>query len=140
MNKFKQRMHIGRLRVLFTGIAFFAALPGYAVSITATALTGTWDCRTAAMNDSGHPGSGITFKPHSLVFTFTADGKWSMEGNGATQTRKSGRYEIRGIRLVLKNSDGSKYQDWQTDLSDDGKSLQVNDKKLFEIFEKIPTT
>ncbi len=92
------------------------------------------------MNNDGHPGAGITFKPHSLVFTFTADGKWSMEGNGATQTRKSGNYEIRGTRLLLRNSDGSKYQDWQTDLGNDGNSLQVNDKKLFEIFEKIPTT
>ncbi len=91
------------------------------------------------MNDKGHPGAGITFKPHSLLFTFTVDGKWSMEGNGATQTKKSGTYELSKTRLLLKNPDGSIYQDWQTTLSDDAKALQVNDHKLFETFEKIPT-
>jgi hypothetical protein len=91
------------------------------------------------MNDNGQPGTvGINFKPHSLTFTFTADGKWSMVGNGTTRTTKRGTYQVRGGELILTNEDGSNYQDWQAQLSDDANSLQVNDKKLFETYYRVP--
>jgi len=59
-----------------------------------------------------------------------------MEGNGATQTKKAGTYEVRGAQFLLKNPDGTIYQNWQAELSDDGQSLTVHDEKLFETFQK----
>jgi hypothetical protein len=89
------------------------------------------------MNDHGKPGAGINFKPQSLTFTFTTDGRWSMVGNGATQTTKSGEYMVRGTELILTNEDGSQYQNWHAQLSDDSNNLQVNDKKMFEMFQRV---
>ena len=125
------------LSLSLTGAFLFAPIIARALAVTSTALAGTWDCRTVAMNDHGKPGAGINLKPHSLMFTFTTDGKWNMVGNGATQTTKSGNYHVRGTELILTNEDGSKYQDWQAQISDDANSLQVNDKKLFEMFNRV---
>ena len=62
-----------------------------------------------------------------------------MVGNGATQTTKNGTYQVHGTELILTNKDGSKYQDWQAQISDDANNLQVNDKKLFETYYRVPT-
>ncbi len=125
------------LRLCLVGVTVFAPVTVSAAPVTPIALAGVWDCRSVAMNDHGQPGAGIIFKPHSLMFRFTPDGKWSMVGNGATRTTKSGTYQVRGTELILTNEDGSNYQDWQAQLSDDTDSLQVNDKKLFEMFYRV---
>ena len=112
----------------------------FAELLTQTALIGVWDCKTAAMNNHGKPGAGIEFKPRSMVYTFRNDGKWAMEAGDSTHTKKSGAYQLHGSELILKNQDGSNYQDWKTDLSTDGTSLLVIDKKLVLTFVRVTSS
>jgi hypothetical protein len=58
-----------------------------AEQLTPEALVGVWDCKTVAMNDHGKPGSGLEFKPQSMVYTFRNDGRWTMEATDPTQKK-----------------------------------------------------
>ena len=109
----------------------------WSMPITIATLNGSWQLRLACMNDHGKPGACIEMKPGSLKFTFSADGTWSSAANDTNGTKKAGTYEIHGSRLVLKNADGALYQNWQTDVGGNGKSLLVSDKQLIETFERI---
>jgi hypothetical protein len=76
-------------------------------------------------------------KHGSMEFTFSPDGSWKMVANDQSGTKKAGSYEIRKERLVLKNADGSLYQDWRPDFSSDGQSFVVEEKQLIETFAKV---
>ena len=127
-----------RLTTTYLAVLLLTSTFARATVISASNLFGTWDCQSAAMNERGHPGAGITFKPRSLLFTFGSGNTWNMEGNGAAQTKKSGTFTLSKTRLILKNLDGSTYQDWQVFLNDDMTVLQVSDKKTFESFKRLP--
>jgi len=105
--------------------------------ITSTAITGAWELRTACMNEHGKPGACIEMKHGSMEFTFSPDGNWNMVANDQSGTKKAGSYEIRKERLVLKNADGSLYQDWRPDFSSDGQSFVVEEKQLIETFARV---
>ena len=111
-----------------------------ATSIAPASLSGSWELRTACMNDHGRPGACIEMKPGSLQFTFVPDGKWSSAAQDPNRTKKAGTYEVRANKLILKNSDGSLYQNWQPNLSDDGQQFIVVDKQLIETFVRIKPT
>ncbi len=72
-----------------------------------------------------------------MEFTFNSDGNWSMVASDQRGTRKSGSYEMRKERLVLKNADGTTYQDWRPSLSSDGQRFVVVEKKLIETFTRF---
>ena len=108
--------------------------------VTVTALNGSWELRTACMNDHGKPGACIEMKHGSLEFNFDLRGTWNSTANDTNKTKKGGTYQVVEDRLILKNADGSVYQDWRPDLSVDGQSFRVVDKKLIENFVRVTQT
>jgi hypothetical protein len=89
------------------------------------------------MNDHGKPGACIEMKRGSLVINFAPDKRWNSTANDTSHSKRSGSYEIQGRHLVMKNADGSLYQDWQPDLSPDGRSFGIADKGLIETFARL---
>lgn len=107
-------------------------------SIDKAALVGSWDYTTYTMLKKGKPTGTIQFKPRSMVFTYHDDGTWQMQADDATHTHRSGTYELRnGSELVLKNSDGSPYQDFQVEMRSDGKFMLLRDDKSALTAEKL---
>lgn len=115
-------------------LAFFLAASAEAKPITSTVLIGTWELRTVCMSDRGTSASCIAMKPGSLELRFLADGRGISAAKDEARTLKAGRYEMSESQLVLRNVDGSLYQRWQPDLSDDEQSFQVVTEKLSETF------
>lgn len=73
-----------------------------------------------------------------MVFTYSEDGTWQMQADDATHTHRSGRYELlHGSELVLKNQDGSLYQDFQVEMRSDGKFMLLRDKKSALTAERL---
>ena len=109
-------------------------------TFTVATLRGSWELHTACMNNHGKPGACIEMKPGSLRFVFKSEGTWTSVAQDANKTSKNGLYEIRGGRLILKNADGSLYQDWQPDFSADFQHFILTEKTLIETFDRIATT
>ena len=105
--------------------------------VTPSAIIGSWELHTVCTNNHGKPGTCIEMKHGSMEFTFSPDGNWKMVANDQSGTKKAGSYEIRKERLVLKNADGSLYQDWRPDFSSDGQSFVVEEKQLIETFARV---
>jgi hypothetical protein len=105
--------------------------------VTSAIINGSWELRTACTNNHGKPGSCIEMKHGSMDLTFGPDGNWSMVANDQNGTKKSGSYEIRKERIMLKNADGSLYQDWQPEFSPDEQSFVVAEKQLIETFARV---
>ncbi len=130
-----------RLRNLYiisiATVSILAPAIANSMPITVTALNGSWELRTACMNDHGKPGACIEMKHGSLELTFDRQGKWNSIANDKNRTTKSGAYQIQKNRLILKNADDSLYQDWRPDLNADGQSFWVADKQLIEVFVRV---
>lgn len=110
-------------------------------SIDKAALVGSWDYTTYTMLKKGKPVGTIQFKPRSMVFTYNDDGTWQMQADDATHTRRSGTYElVHGSELVLENSDGSPYQDFQVEMRSDGRFMLLRDDKSALTAEKLDSS
>ena len=112
----------------------------FSMPLTAATLIGSWELHTSCMNDHGKPGACIEMKPGSLRFTFKSDGNWSLAADDVTKTKKAGMYEFHGSRLILKNADGSVYQNSRPDLSADSQHFLVVDRELVETFDRVQIT
>jgi hypothetical protein len=109
----------------------------YAESLSQTALVGTWDTKTIVMLDQGKPKVQYKVDPRSFVYTFSSDGKWTMQGK---KTKHNGAYRLQGSELILINEDGSTYQDWKADLESNGTSLLLKTDQLsFTLNRAMPT-
>jgi hypothetical protein len=100
-------------------------------------LVGAWDYTTYTMMRKGKPAGTVQFKPRTMVFTYTDDGIWQMQANDPTHTHRTGTYDLHGSELVLKNSDGSPYQDFQVEMRGDGRSMLLRDDKSVLTTEKL---
>lgn len=119
------------------GVPLFAA----GATIDKAALVGSWDYTTYTMLKKGKPAGTIQFKPRSMVFTYNGDGTWQMQADDATHTHRNGTYELRdGSELVLRNPDGSPYQDFQVEMRGDGKFMLLKDSKSALTAEKLDTS
>jgi hypothetical protein len=130
------------MRLKLAVLAILICVPAVAFSqpFTDATLSGSWELRTACMNNHGKPGACIEMKPGSLRVIFKSDGHWSSSAQDKNKTAKSGLYEIHGKRLILKNTDGSVYQDWQPDLSNDLQHFIFAENQLIETFDRVATT
>jgi hypothetical protein len=139
---FNRESQSSRISQVATLVAVLICVPAVASSqpFTDETLSGSWELRTACMNNHGKPGSCIEMKPGSLRFIFKSDGHWSSSAQDKNKTSKSGHYEIHGKRLILKNTDGSVYQDWQPDLSNDLQHFIFAENQLIETFDRVATT
>ncbi|HSY34334.1 MAG TPA: hypothetical protein VK814_01155 [Acidobacteriaceae bacterium] len=130
-----------RLRYVYIASIVMVAIltPAIAISkpVTIPTLNGSWELRTACMNDHGKPGACIEMKRGSLEFNFDRLGKWSSAADDTNKTKKGGTYQVQNDRLILKNADGSLYQNWRPDFSADGQSFQVIDRQLIETFVRV---
>lgn len=125
---------------LFSVLLSLSTVPLFAAGtpIDKAALVGSWDYTTYTMLKKGKPAGTIQFKPRSMVFTYNDDGTWQMQADDATHTHRSGTYELlHGLELVLKNSDGSPYQDFQVEMRSDGKFMLLRDEKSALTAEKL---
>jgi len=105
------------------------------------ALVGSWDYTTYTMLKKGKPVGTVQFKPRSMVFTYNDTGAWQMQADDATHTHRSGTYELlHGSELVLKNSDGSPYQDFQVEMRSDGRFMLLRDEKSVLTAEKLDSS
>ncbi len=131
-------MHLSKACCVALFIAMFiTSATARSSPITPAAISGSWELLTACSNNHGKPGSCIEMKHGSMEFTFGSDGDWSMVANDQNGTKKVGSYEVRKEQIVLKNADGSLYQDWRPDFSSDGKSFVVVEKQLIETFARV---
>jgi hypothetical protein len=105
--------------------------------IATASINGSWELRTACTNNHGKPGSCIEMKQRSLVLAFSSDGNWNSAADDQSKTKRNGGYEIHKERLILKNTDGSLYQDWRPNFSADGQSFVVEDRQLIETFVRV---
>ena len=129
--------------VIFSILLSTLTVPLFAsgASIDKLALVGSWDYTTYTMVEEGKPEGTIQFKPRSMVFTYHDDGTWQMQADDATHTHRSGTYELlHGSELIEKNLDESTYQDFQVEMSADGKSMLLRDKRSLIIAEKLDST
>jgi hypothetical protein len=111
----------------------------YAASLDKTALAGTWDYTTYTLLEKGKPAGTVQFKPRTMLFTYREDGTWEMEANDATHTKMNGSCEVHGNELILKKVDGSLYQDFDVELKNDGKAMNLKDKKSIITANKVQT-
>lgn len=118
-------------------VLFLTATACLAAPLTQGGLKGTWDCTSATMLNDGKPGNVARLKPGSMTYTFTPDGKWTMQAGDLTHTKKSGNWVLRGTELVLRFDNGAPYQDWQATVSDDKTELIVRDSKFLLKFLRI---
>src|ERR1700720_1085207 len=139
---FRREFQSSRISQVATLVAVLICVPALAFSqpFTDATLNGSWELRTACMNNHGKPGACIEMKPGSLRFIFKSDGHWNSSAQDKNKTAKSGLYEIRGKRLILKNADGSVYQDWQPALSNDLHHFIIAENQLIETFDRVATT
>ncbi len=129
--------------VFFSVLLSFSTLPLFASGnpIDKVALVGSWDYTTYTMLKKGKPAGTVQFKPRSMVFTYNDDGTWQMQADDATHTHRGGTYELlHGSELVLKNSDGSPYQDFQVEMRSDGKFMLLRDDKSALTAEKLDSS
>lgn len=126
--------------VICSILLLFVTIPVFAsgASIDKSALVGSWDYTTYTMLKDGKPAGTLQFKPRSMVFTYSNDGTWRMQANDATHTHRSGTYQLlHGSELVLKNSDGSPYQDFQVEIRGQGRSMLLRDNKSILTADKL---
>jgi hypothetical protein len=124
--------------LLFLSLCLSAPL-AYAVSLDKSTLAGVWDYTTYTLLQKGKPAGTIQFKPRSMLFTYREDGTWEMEANDTTHTRMNGSYAVHGNELILKKADGSLYQDFEVELKNDGKAMNLKDKKSIITANKVQT-
>ncbi len=133
-------VHRNASSVVCTILLSLIATPLFAsgASIDKAALVGSWDYTTYTMLKKGKPVGTIQFKPRSMVFTYNDDGTWQMQADDATHTHRNGTYELlHGSELVLKNPDGSGYQDFQLEMRSDGRFMLLRDNKSALTAEKL---
>jgi hypothetical protein len=121
---------------LLVAFAFTVSLA--AQTLTSISLTGPWDVKATAV-----PGSSQTFwfsfkTPLFMVYTFNADGTWTLNSQASAGKRQEGRYEIKGKKILLRNGDGSKFDEWKSELKDNGNELDVQTDKLLMRLAKLP--
>ena len=129
--------------VLVSVLLSLSTVPLFAAgtSIDKAVLVGSWDYTTYTMLKKGKPVGTIQFKPRSMIFTYNGDGTWQMQADDATHTHRSGTYALlHGSELVLKNSDGSPYQDFQVEIRSDGKFMLLRDDKSALTAEKLDSS
>lgn len=118
-------------------VSLFAA----GTEIDKAALVGSWEYTTYTMLKKGKPVGTVQFKPRSMVFTYNEDGTWQMLADDATHTHRNGTYEVlHGSKLVLKNSDGSPYQDFQVEMRSGGRFMLLRDDKSALTAEKLDSS
>jgi hypothetical protein len=133
----KVTAHVGAKQL--RTFAFFLLLASvffslaYAESLSQTAITGTWDTKEIAMITNGEARAKYAINPGSFVYTFTDDGKWVMQSK---KTKHSGKYLLKASELILKNNDGSTYQDWQADLRSNGTNLLLKTDTMSFLLDK----
>jgi hypothetical protein len=122
MNKLMTRLGTKRVGLCALFLALSTAFSSFAHAepLSRTTIIGTWDTKEIIMITAGKAGGDYKVDPGSFVYTFTDDGHWTMQSK---KTKHSGKYVLQGSELILKNEDGSIYQDWQADLRSDGTSL-----------------
>lgn len=108
--------------------------------VTNAMLNGPWELQTICMNIHGKPAGCSPAKAGSLRLVFTSAGTWRIAVPDPTEQMKSGLYEIRKEDLLLRNADGSLFQDWRMDYSSDGRHLVITNKKNIQTFERVTTT
>jgi len=132
------------MRSLLQGCRLFLLLIGIAASLayaTATldkaALIGTWDYTSYTTLQKGKPSGIVHFAPGTLVFTYRENGTWEMEAANSRHTRHNGTFEVKGNELIMKNSDGSSYQDFQVEMSDDKNEMTMRDHQSIVTATKL---
>jgi hypothetical protein len=121
------------------GFFFVVAQMASADPLGKAALIGKWDCTSYTVLQKGKRSGTLQFKPHTMLFTYQEDGTWEMEASDATHTILNGSFEIHGSELIMKNTDGSAYQDWVVELKDEGKQMVLTDKRSVVTASKVET-
>jgi hypothetical protein len=75
-----------------------------------------------------------------MVYTFEPGGRWTLTSQISAAKPRDGNYEIKGNKILLKNGDGSKFDEWKSELKDSGNELDVQDDKLLMRLAKLPET
>jgi hypothetical protein len=75
-----------------------------------------------------------------MVYTFTADGTWMFTSQASTSKPQEGRYAFNGKKILLTNDDGSKFEEWKAELTDNGNELDVQSGKLLMRLTKLSET
>jgi hypothetical protein len=118
------------VRLLIFAVLLAAPTLVSASPIEKQALVGRWDYTSYTMLEKGKPSGTVQFKPGSMVFTYHEDGTWEMEANDATHTRLNGTYKlVNGSELILTKADGSRYQDFEIEITSDDKAMVLKDKR-----------
>jgi hypothetical protein len=102
-------------------------------------LIGRWDYTSYTILQKGKPSGTVQFKPGTMLFTYREDGTWKMEAQDASHTKLNGSYEVHGAELIMKKADGSLYQDFDTELKNEGKGMIMKDKRSIVTASKVDT-
>jgi hypothetical protein len=113
----------------------------HAQAPTASTLIGRWDVKQTAVKSAGTNAFWFSFRtPLFMVYTFEPGGRWTLTSQISAAKPRDGNYEIKGNKILLKNGDGSKFDEWKSELKDSGNELDVQDDKLLMRLAKLPET
>jgi hypothetical protein len=129
-------------RKLLLTLALFCAIAPitHAAPLTKAALIGQWDYTSYTIVEDGKPGGSVQMQSGTVLFTYREDGTWNMQAADPDHTKLNGTYEIHGSELIMKKADGSPYQDFEVELTSDGKDMTMKDKRSIVTATKLPTT
>jgi hypothetical protein len=108
-------------------------------SFDRTGLIGKWDCTSLTNLQDGRPFGTVHFNPGVMSYTYSDDGTWVMEAQISKHTKLNGRYEIHGSELVMRNADGSLYEDFKVEIKDKGKEVVFKAKSSIITASKVET-
>lgn len=121
-------------------LVFATAAWAQPAPITSAALNGPWELRSLCTNDHGRQAGCSKPEKHALRLVFSPAGTWRIAMSDSTAPARGGFFEIRKDNLILKNADGSFFEQWHMDYASDGNHLVITNKRAIQTFERITTS
>lgn len=118
-----------------SAMLLLAPVPLRAEPVTRARLLGTWDYRSFAGMLHGHPTGKLEMAPGTMVFSYSEDGKWMLQT--AEHDKRAGTFLLRSSELIMKDADGSVYQDFKVDVTPDGKQMTLTDSDSLIVAVKL---
>ena len=101
-------------------------------------LAGRWDVVQTALSIHGKPGLQFGFKTAEfMVYDFSPDGTWALEGAGQNRSQGSWTYKTEGSKLVLHHEDPTSDEEWQVKFGDNGNAMTVKTTKIFYWLKRL---
>ncbi len=105
-----------------------------ALSQTLSALTGKWQCDTYVPVKNGRAQRSTRLPVGAMVFTFSPEGSWQLH---TAKLDRTGTYTTNGSHLLMKNSDGSPYQDVTVEMRNKDSEMVMTSRTSVAVFEKM---